>query len=101
MLAALHSCRAEINSTPDCTSACDTLKFAVPKSPKQRRAPYWARSAAITPATVGLPFILVPCLADVRKIQALQHRIAQRAGVRKAQTGKPRPLHRAKITLQT
>ncbi len=60
MLAALPSWRAEISSTPAPTSACEILKLAVPNSPKQRRAPYAARSRAIAAATVELPFMPFP-----------------------------------------
>src|SRR5262245_4240675 len=63
MLAALPSCRAEISSTPDCTRACETLKLAVPSRPKQRRAPYPARSRARVAATVG-----VLCIGPLSRI---------------------------------
>ena len=39
MLAALHSWRAEMSSTPASTRACEILKLAVPSRPKHRRAP--------------------------------------------------------------
>src|SRR5262252_869958 len=60
MLAALPSCRAEISSTPFATRACEILKLAVPSSPKQRRAPYDARSRARTAATVGVVVMSPP-----------------------------------------
>src|SRR3990170_1854867 len=44
MLAALHSWRAETNSTPASTSAWLILKLAVPSRPKHRRAPPAARA---------------------------------------------------------
>src|SRR5262245_18556148 len=60
MLAALPSWRAEISSTPFSTRACEILKLAVPSRPKQRRAPYEARSRARTAATVGVAVISPP-----------------------------------------
>src|SRR5882672_7919101 len=57
MLAALPSWRAEINSTPAPTSACEILKLAVPSRPKHRRAPNAARSLAMAAATVVLRFM--------------------------------------------
>jgi hypothetical protein len=58
MLAALLSCLAGMYCTPAPQSASVILKFAVPSTPKHRRAPISASNWAIAPATLNLPSTL-------------------------------------------
>src|ERR1700685_4365392 len=83
MLAALPSCRAEMSSTPASTSAWETLKLAVPRRPKQRRAPYLTRSPATTCATVGVPVMRSSFPDFDAKGQVIQGHITRRASGRK------------------